>query len=100
MQIKQVYELKLYVNHQMTHICNSRFELKEDEKCVLMEVDKIERAPRSSGEDGKCDLMEVDKIEIAPRSSGEDGNCDLMEVDKIEIAPRSIGSSSASANNI
>jgi hypothetical protein len=49
MQIEQVYELKLYVNHQMTHICNSRIELKEDGKCDLMEVDKIEIAPSSSG---------------------------------------------------
>jgi hypothetical protein len=49
MQIEQVYELKLYVNHQMTHICNSRITLKENEKCDLMEVDKIAIAPSSSG---------------------------------------------------
>jgi len=50
MQIEQVYELKLYVNHQMTHICNSRIELKEKGKCGLMEVDKkMEIAPSSSG---------------------------------------------------
>jgi len=49
MQIEQVYELKLYVNHQMTHICNSEIELKENGKCDLMEVDKIEIAPSSSG---------------------------------------------------
>ncbi|CAK9219605.1 unnamed protein product [Sphagnum troendelagicum] len=49
MQIEQVYELKLYVNHQMTHICNSRIKLKENGKCDLMQVDKIEIAPSSSG---------------------------------------------------
>jgi hypothetical protein len=49
MQIEQVYELKLYVNHQMTHICNSRIKLEENGKCDLMEVDKIEIAPSSSG---------------------------------------------------
>jgi hypothetical protein len=49
MQIEQVYELKLYVNHQMTHICNSQIELKEKGKCGLMEVDEMEIAPSSSG---------------------------------------------------
>jgi hypothetical protein len=49
MQIEQVYELKLYVNHKMTHICNSEIQLKENEKCDLMRVDKIEIAPSSSG---------------------------------------------------
>ncbi|CAK9872616.1 unnamed protein product [Sphagnum jensenii] len=49
MQIEQVYELNLLVNHQMTHICNSQITLKENEKCDLMEVGKIEIAPSSSG---------------------------------------------------
>jgi hypothetical protein len=45
MQIKQVYELKLLVNHQMTHICNSRIELEEGGECDLMKVFQIEIAP-------------------------------------------------------
>jgi alanine racemase len=49
MQIEQVYELKLYVNHQMTHVCNSRVTLTENEKCDLIRVDKIEIALSSSG---------------------------------------------------
>lgn len=49
MKIEQVYELKLYVNHKMTHICNSRVTLKENEACDLMRVGKIEIASSSSG---------------------------------------------------
>ncbi len=49
MKIEQVYELKLYVNHKMTHICNSRVTLKENEACDLMRVGKIEIDSRSSG---------------------------------------------------
>jgi hypothetical protein len=49
MKIEQVYELKLYVNHKMTHICNSRVTLKANEACDSMRVGKIEVASSSSG---------------------------------------------------
>jgi hypothetical protein len=48
MKIEQVYELKLHVNHKMTHICNSRVTLQENEACDLMRVGKIEIALSSS----------------------------------------------------
>jgi len=46
--IKQVCELKLLVNHNMTHICNSHVTLKENEECYLLKVGKIEIASSSS----------------------------------------------------
>ncbi len=49
MKIEQVYELKLYVTHKMTHFCNSQVTLKENEACDLMRVGKIEIASSSSG---------------------------------------------------
>jgi len=44
MEIKQVYKLKLFVNHKMTHICNSQVTLEENGECDLLKVGKIEIA--------------------------------------------------------
>jgi hypothetical protein len=48
MEIEQRYEVKLYVNHKMTHLCKLQT-LRENESCDLMQVGKIERDPTISG---------------------------------------------------
>ncbi|CAM6056741.1 unnamed protein product [Sphagnum tenellum] len=48
MEIEQLYEVKLYVNHEMTHLCKLQT-LRENESCDLMKVGLIERDPTISG---------------------------------------------------
>jgi hypothetical protein len=48
MEIEQLYEVKLYVNHEMTHLCKLQT-LRENESCDLMHVGVIERDPIISG---------------------------------------------------
>jgi hypothetical protein len=48
MEIEQLYEVKLYVNHEMTHLCKLQT-LRENESCDLMQVGMIERHPTISG---------------------------------------------------
>ncbi len=49
MEIEQLYEVKLHVNHEMTHLCKLQTFLRENESCDLMQVGMIERDPTITG---------------------------------------------------